>query len=327
MKKQILSMAASLWVHILGIAACTILLPLPWLDTGTVHLFWESLAHDEFRAFAAFDLLIQFGLSVCAWALLYIGFLLIREGWRQRSAERVLKVTRGTAMIETIIVLPAFLIISLGTMQLAINNIAAVLTNLATFQAARTVFVWAGEMQGDRRGASYATLMSKARLQAAQALAPVAPGDYFRNPLILSPTFYQARAGMLGQQLPLAAADQGAIAMPLTFLADLEDLDGALMSAEKKNLSLTRSLDRTSFRVRSVRKLTWAYNATQVIPFAAIGRSGVVVIYAHNIAMPMMTQVFGSQATVAGRTGYYMHITRQFNYGSQVPASPVYPAP
>lgn len=327
MKVRMKTLLAQVWIHVLGISLCAILLPLPWIDLQTVSLFWESLAYEEFRAFTTTDIFLQLGLSACVWAMGYIGFCLIRTAWQQRRGTRVYKVARGTAVVETLIVLPVFLIISLGTMQLAINNIAAVLTNLATFQAARTVFVWAGEMQGDRRGASYGTLMSKARLQAAQALAPVAPGDYFRNPIILSPDFYKARAGMLGQQLPLAASDQGAIAMPLTFLADLEDPDAILMSGEKRNLSLTRSLDKTSFRVRSVRKLTWAYNATTVIPFAVVGRSGVIVRYSHNIAMPMMTQVFGTQATVAGRTGYYMSITRQFNYGSQVPASNVFPAP
>ncbi len=327
MTKRLKSWAATLWVHLLGVILCTLLIPLPWVNEQSLSLFFESLAHQEFRAFTLQDLLIQFGLSICAWALLYIGYQLIRLGWKNRKSGRVFKVAKGTAMVETLIVMPAFLLLSLAIMQLAINNIAVVLTNLATFQAARTVFVWAGEMQGQRKGVGYFTLMNKARIQAAQALTPVAPGDYFRNPLILNADFYKARAGMLGQQLPLAASDQGAIAMPLTFAVELEDLEGLTASAEKENLSLTRSLDATSFRTRSVRKFTWAYNATTVVPFAAIGRSGAVVIYSHNIAMPMMTHILGEKATVAGRQGYYMTISRQFNYGSQVPASPLYPRP
>lgn len=330
MQKKALKILSTLWIHLLGIALMTVLIPAALVDVSVFSSLADSFAYSEFREFTALDLAIQIGLSACSWALLYIMYRLVVEGIRKRKTDRAYKLSRGTVMTETLIVLPAFLIISLGTMQLAINNIAAVLTNLATFQAARAVFVWSGEMHGSR-GGGYMTMMNKARLQAAQSLAPVAPGDYRRNLFITNGDFYRARAGMLGQQLPALFSDQGAIAMPLTFAVELEDLDGVFMSGDKRNLSLSRSLDQSSFRTRSVRKLTWAWNATTVIPVSVqagvVGQSGAVVLYSHNIAMPMMTHIFGEYATVAGRSGYYKTFSRTFVYPAQVPANPVYPEP
>lgn len=322
-KKALLGGIARLFlVHGVGTLVIATLTLVPYLNQGLIESFGAAMAHDEFRAFTAFEIFIHVGLAACAWAFLYIMFRLIMT--RKREGRRVFKVARGTAITETLIVLPVFFILTGAIMQLAVNNIAATLTNLAAFQSARTVWVWAGEWQGDRRGVDYYTLMTKARVQAAYALTPVAPGDFVHNPYFVADTFKQARAGMVANQLPILTTDQGALGFPLAYALELED-PGGLIRSGKKN-SLAQGLDATSFRLRSVRKFTWAYNATHVIPFAALTRAGAVVIYSHHIALPVMPWIFGQSGFVSGRSGYYMTIVREFNFQGQLEANPDWPS-
>jgi len=323
MKRTLSRVLGHFLVHVTGVLAVATLLLLPYLEQSLLDAYATALAYDEFRAFTALEWGVHVGLSLCVWALLVISYKLFSS---RRRKLRAVKVARGSVITELLIILPVWMLLSMGLMQLCITNIAGILTNLATFQAARTVWVWHGESSGNRIGVSYFTIMSKARVQAAQSLAPVAPGDYFHDPFFtVSPALKSARAGMLAQQLPLLMEDQGAVAFPLVYLLELEDIEGVVRAGDKKGLSLARSLDQTTFRLRSVRKLTWAYHATTVIPVMALGRSGAVVIYHHQIAMPLVPQAFGQLKTVMGRAGYYRPIVREFNFAAQRPANPDFP--
>ncbi|MEZ4460816.1 MAG: hypothetical protein R3E66_14010 [bacterium] len=316
---------ATLWVHLLGVTAVVLATTLPFIDASIVQGYALAMEYPEFRTFSARDILLHIGLSAGIWALTYLTFTLIRKRARQRKL-RTVKVSRGSAMTETLVILPAWMMLSMGIMQLSITSIAGVLTNLATFQAARAAWVWSGEVQGNRLGASYSLMLTKARVAAAMSLAPVAPGDYLHDPyFLLSDTLKSARAGMLAQQLPMLSSDQGAIAEPLVYILELEDLQGVIRYGDKKHLQLARSLDSTSFRLRSVRKLTWAYHATTVIPATVLGRSGAVVVYQHQIAMPLVPEIFGEQRNVMGRAGYYLPIIREFDFPAQLPANPSFP--
>lgn len=317
------SLARLVLVHGVGTLVVAMLVLLPYLNQGLIQSFGAAMAYDEFRAFTSFEIFIHVGLSACAWALLYIVVRMVARARKQKD-KRVFKVARGMAMTETLIVLPAFFILTGALMQLAVNNIAATLTNLGAFQAARTVWVWSGEWQGDRRDVSYTTLMTKARVQAAYAIAPAAPGDFFHNPIFVSESFKQARAGMVANQLPLLISDQGALGFPLAYALEVEDVEGLIRNGVSGN-SLATGLDHSSFRLRSVRKFTWAYNATTVIPFAALTRAGAVTIYSHMIALPVMPWIFGSKGYVSGRPGYYMTIVREFNFQGQVAANDAWP--
>ncbi len=316
---------ATVWIHLLGVVSVTLVTTLPFLDMSVVEAYVSAMKMAEFRTFSESDLIIHVLLAACIWALMFISYRLIRTRVRQHKL-RTIRVSRGTAMTETLIILPIWMMLSMGIMQLSITSIAGVLTNLATFQAARATWVWAGEMQGKRSGVSYATVMNKARVAAAMSLAPVAPGDYLHDPFFtVSGSLKEARAGMLAQQLPILVSDQGAVAKPLVYAMELEDIAGVLRQGDRAHLSLWRSLDGTSFRTRSVRKLTWAYHATTVIPAVLLGRAGAVVIYQHQIAMPLVPQIFGQPSTVMGRYGYYRPIFREFHFPAQVPANAKYP--
>lgn len=314
---------ARAWLHVLGTSLVFVLLLIPYLEQSLIDGFVTAMAHPEFRTFGVMEWAIHFGLSLCVWAMIVITYQLVAM---RRKTGRTIKVSRGSAITETLIILPVWMLLSMGLMQLCITNIAGILTNLATFQAARTVWVWSGESQGQRLGVNYATIMSKARVQAAQSLAPVAPGDYFHDPYFtVSPSLKAARAGMLAQQLPLLTEDQGGVAAPLVYALELEDLKGMTSMGTRGGLNLARSLDASSFRLRSVRKLTAAYHATTVVPITVLGRAGAVVIYRHQIAMPLVPQFFGQLGMVMGRVGYYRVIIREFDYGAQRPANPDFP--
>lgn len=317
--------AATLWIHALGVTAVLLVSVLPFVDQHVLSGYALAMQYPEFRNFSSLDLALHVLLSVCMWAMMFIAYRLVMTRVRERKL-RAIRVSRGTAVTETLIILPAWMMLSMGIMQLSITSIAGVLTNLAAFQAARSAWVWAGEAKGNRSGVDYATMMSKARVAAAMSLAPVAPGDYLHDPfMFVSTSMKQARAGMLAQQLPLLMEDQGAVAEPLVYLLELEDAGGLIRMGTKDGLQLARSLDSTSFRTRSVRKLTWAYHATTVIPGSLAGRSGAVVIYQHQIAMPLVPQIFGQQGMVMGRLGYYRPIFREFDFPEQLPANPKYP--
>lgn len=317
--------AATLWIHVLGVTTVLLVSVLPFVDAHVFSAYALAMEYPEFRTFGALDVVLHVLLSMCMWAMLFIAYRLVMTRVKEQKL-RAIRVSRGTALTETLIILPVWMMLSMGIMQLSITSIAGVLTNLAAFQAARSAWVWSGEAKGERSGVNYSTMITKARVAAAMSLAPVAPGDYLHDPFIfLSGTLKQARAGMLAQQLPLLMEDQGALAEPLVYLLELEDAGGLIRSGTKDNLQIARSLDSTSFRTRSVRKLTWAYHALTVIPGSLAGRSGAVVIYQHQIAMPLVPQVFGQKGMVMGRAGYYRPIFRQFDFPEQLPANPKYP--
>ena len=168
MKTKTLKWLGAAWVHVLGVTIVSLLLLLPFVDRVTLQGYAVAMEHPEFRGFTGLDTAIFMGLVICAWSLIVITYRLVALRRKERKI-RVLKTSRGTAITETLIVLPVWLLITMGLMQLCTISIAGILTNLATFQAARTAWVWSGELQEGRRGVSYGTIMSKARVQAAYA--------------------------------------------------------------------------------------------------------------------------------------------------------------
>ncbi len=306
-------------LHLLGVVFVCLLLLMPYIDGHIAEGFFLAMEYSEFQSFTATELALHVGLSASLWALVVITFKLLML---KRKRRKILKVARGTAVTETLIILPVWIMLSMGLLQLSVMNIAGILANLATFQAARTVWVWAGETS---QGVSYMTVMTKARVQAAYALAPVAPGDYIHNPIFVSNSFKAARAGMVAQQIPLLTQDQGNLGYPLAYALELEDPGGLIRTGGAGDLSLWRSLDGTSFRTRSVRKFTFAYNATTVVPFMALTRTGCLLIYSQQIAMPLAPWVFGERSIVGGRPGYYRRFIREFNFQGQVPANRRFP--
>lgn len=266
-------------------------------------------------------------LGALFWATLFaIGRAALRRFRGGPSTVRVVKLSRGTVVTETLIVLPVALLLYIGLVQLSINNIASTLANVATFHAGRAMWVWVPEVNGGRAGATLATALDKARIQAAVALTPVAAGDYIMDFRNLSNNAKKARAGLVAGQLPVLATDQGALVDDTMLIAlSTEDLGGFIRVATRNNQAMSIGLDKSSFRLRSARKFTFAYLSTSIRPIVRNGRAGAQLNYLHFNSMPLVGNVFGTLTTVAGRTGYYASYRREFSLPEQFDANPQLP--
>ena len=70
-------------------------------------------------------------------------------------------------MTETLIVIPVYILVMLGTMQLSQNMMAGLLTTLSAFEAGRTAAVWIPEAESGRNGVSDDLVNDKVRIAAA----------------------------------------------------------------------------------------------------------------------------------------------------------------
>lgn len=228
----------------------------------------------------------------------------------------LLVVQRGSVMVETLIVLPVFLLMTFGIAQLALNNIAVVLANAATFQASRSAWLWLPEARVGRLGNPVSDPMEfvaeKARLQAAAVLTPVAPGDYLRDP-DLPEVAEKARAIFIASQTLFPGTDSGADA--------LQDAPGlATRSASAHTTSFVRAFDTTSFVERTARKFTWAYRLSEVEVLVDDAGEELTVnlTYHHLCVMPLVGAIFGDWMEAGGMlTGHFSTIRRSFTRGQQ----------
>ncbi len=309
MSRTVIQRAASFAiVHSVGVCATLILTHLWIAGPSHFRLVVETLFVPEFAAFTAQDAAHAVVIAAMLWTLVYATFRRARRHLdeRKRSSSRVVSLARGTVVTETLIILPFALTLYFGLAQLAINNVAGILTNLAAFQAGRSMFIWLPEAHVERRETSMDYAIDMARIQAALVLTPVAPADYFTPIGIHSPQSEQTLNAIVGMQLPFIADDLGSYASTeLSLILSLEDAPGLLRQHTRANQSMTRGLDATSFRLRSIRKFTFAYNATMVIPMEVGPTVGATLIYAHHNSMPLVGRMFGKLLTIGGRKGYY----------------------
>ncbi len=208
-------------------------------------------------------------------------------------------------MLESAIVLPVALFLIMGLAQLGIVNIAETLSYFATYEAARSAWVWEGERDAGRMEASIGEpeVEEYARIQAALVLTPVAPGA-FRQSWDLDDRAEKARAMLLAAQIPVPFDDSGnqMLAVSSTYRA---------MGVDPNDTTLSIALDTSSFMGRTARKFTWAYQATDVDYQEETGEVGVEVTYDHYCAFPLVGAAFGDQRTVAGREGFYREMNRE----------------
>ncbi len=281
-------------------------------------VFSLALEDSAFTNFAMRDLGIFFLLSALSWALLFATFQLFRSRKLKRG---VLKKATGSIIAETLIALPVLLTLVFGMIQLSLNYIGAILLDYGTFQAARTVWVWQPEAAGNRAGVSMGLVREMAKIQAALAVTPSAPGDYLQDLFAGSREFKDARAMILASQLPFLAPDMGLYAKPLVYALQLEDL-GGLVETET---FVWRSLGSSSFRLRSVRQFSFAYACVNVSTINNGNEVGARVTYAMYQSMPLVGRIFGGPAAVSGRPGFYSTMDREFKLATQFPANRSFP--
>ncbi len=281
--------------HLLGVAVvfavtCWLLLP------GESRAALYEAAHHGLVASMTPEIALHAGLSACLWALIVIIWKLALTPTPDTS-RRVVK-SRGAVMLETIVVFPVFLMVTLGLIQLALLNTSGLLTTLGAFNAGRTVAVWHPEAMEQRNDVNQDTVEEKARLAAAAAVAPAAPSDFTVD------------TQTCGQSDSLEAR--------LEALADAGHQEEAGVTSDGR-FSLTAAFDQSSFTHRGQSKLQFAHCATDVEYM--VGNDNEVltrVEYQQHMAMPFVHRVFGEMDTVAGRTAMYNTLSREHRTTHQI---------
>jgi hypothetical protein len=212
-------------------------------------------------------------------------------------------------LTETLIVFPLFLLLTFGLAQLALNNVAGILSRVAQYEAARAAWVWTPEARAGRGGVqSGRDVRRRIRLTVALAMAPVASGS-----------FTPRDAGLTrdARRLVRAMADRFPSARRRMRTRGVEGIN-------RGGPSLTRALGTASFGIRALRKLTHAYAATRLEDIRLLEGPktiGARFTYLHFQAMPLVGPIFGHRVSLGRGTGrvegYAQPITREYRLPRQ----------
>lgn len=305
-------------IHVLGVLTTAAVVAMSAFDFSRAHLLWASWMHGLSPDYGA--LFIHLALSACAWALIAIAIAWFRQ--RKSEAKRVIRVARGTAMTEFLIILVPFLLLTSGLAQLAMLNVTGMLADLAVYQAARVAWVWQPEIDAGRAGVTPYRVKDRARTIASMVLAPTAPNDYEVGRAIppgSSNDYRRARAVQVAAFFPNMT--NGSIAYEWSggwtalvsgaFALDVEE-------ASSENLSFYRAFDESSFRHRAARKMTFAeWGLWDDFRVLTGDRTGVEFTYKYNIIFPWFGYIWGQPNEIGMREGYYSPIRRRHTIKSQ----------
>jgi hypothetical protein len=276
----------TLAVTIIFVAMVGVAVPLE-AAASAVEFAW-SIEH--LREAVTIKIAIQLGLAICAWALLYIAFRSVDLGVLASKRPRVVRRARGTVITETLICMPVFLLLLFGMIQLSINNMAGILHQVASFQAARTVWVWEQEP-----GVTEAELKDRVRIAVALSMAPVAPGNY--------PTAYDDSLS--------PRAESTSQFMSARFESFIPGF--SLPSFGSPDLTIPSGLDGDSSHAsRAQSKFRHAYGSTQVNSVS----SGADVTYMHFQSMPLVGRIFGESG--GGQNVYYQRYDLDYSIPQQI---------
>ena len=308
--------------HLIGIAV--VALGSLWLLVGSGHLesMWAIHQHQGSWNLAWPQAPVHAMLAAVVW---FVGLLLWRNGLLAARRDKARLVSaRGTVITETLIVMPVLLLILLGVAQLAVNNIANMLFNYGSHQAARTAWVWHPELAPidggtARMEVSEEQVEDMVRLQLAAAMTPVAPSQFSNQRDIESHSFQQMRALLLSHQQPTPVFDAG-----LQGVETAVDID---IFETANDLSFSRALDGSTFPQRTVRKFTSAYQAVELELLEEEMEIGVDIKYQHQITFPLMGPIFGEPVRVDGVPGPYMRLSSEIFYPKQVAPNAELPRP
>lgn len=312
--------ALSILVRILGhsIGVSVVFIGTFWIH-GTREVatsLAEAWEHGLFEQ-NAMEFWLQLGLSACLWSLIAIAAALGLNASREKEREprRVVLARRGSAMTETLIVIPVLLLLVLGLLQLTLNNTAALFTSLAAFQAGRTVYLWSPEVQSKgwarNDGVSKAEVEEKAKISAASVLAPVTASSY-SDACGTSREFDAKLEAMMSVTLG-AAGSFGA-----TSASGVKALAAGKPLPFQNELTVAKAYDTDSFVLRGPVKMYLAYCHTDVTYRTVDGNNIVGVTYQHKQTMPLVGKIFGS----VGASGVFAQVQRSFSMPEQIHPNP-----
>jgi hypothetical protein len=292
--------------HLLGIAViATALIALAMPIRALLPFLGEIVAHHKFAELTGVEFAIHFGLATVMWlaaVFLYHQFTRIKEVKTVKLQEQA-----GAVLAETIVVLPVMLLIIFGLAQVAVNNIAGMLANVAAYEGARSAWVWAPEINEGRMdgGIDTAAVDERAKIAAALVMTPVAPGDYRQQGLTgFSDEFKNVRKAMFVGQFPVGAAPP---------------VSSALSTGGNLELRFSKALDESSFTERTAKKLTHAYMSVSKADAQVQNEEMVFDFeYLHYQGFPIVGLFLGERVITTsapgGRAGYYSRIKRKVKF-------------
>lgn len=306
--------------HGFAVITLSALVGLPYFDSARLELLWFSYMQQGYSPDWV-SLALHLGLAACLWALMVIGYMLVAQ--RRKTTKKVVKLTRGSVMVETLIVIVPFLLLTSGLAQLVMLNITGLLADLAVFQSARVAWVWHPELQSNRGVTAY-KVKDRARAMASMVLAPTAPNDYKVGreiPPGSTNDFRRQRSGVTaafmhdgatGLEAYSFSGGYAALQAGGAFGLDVEE-------ATPENLSFYKSFDISSFQHRAARKMTFAewglWDNFTIL--SSGGRTGVEFTYKYNLIFPWFGYIWGEPNEVGMREGYYSAIRRRHTFASQ----------
>jgi hypothetical protein len=301
--------------HVTGVVTCAALMLAMGLPEHTFALAFEALRDGFVLGQLKLDGLTLLGLSSLAWGVVYGGIhQMLKHDRRGRrvKVQRVARLSRGTVMTETLIVIPVYILVMLGTMQLSQNMMAGLLTTLSAFEAGRTAAVWIPEAESGRNGVSDDLVNDKVRIAAATVVTPVTPAGF-------ATSCGDADGSESLEKLITGLKAAGHRSEAVSLLSISQGYD--------RNLNVGRGFDVLPAFFRGIPKLTAAYCATSVDSMAQSQEDGVTMVtttvsYRHMAVMPVVARIFGSPDTVGDRAGYFTTITRAYKMPMQISPNP-----
>lgn len=308
LQRKFLPVLATGTFHGLGILLLAILIFIPFITTDAWAIYLQTFSHAAFLSNALWDILLHVGLAACIWAL---GFIAIRLWALRDKPTTSFRAARGSVMVETLIVIVPFLLLTSGIAQLTILNITGVLAHVASYQATRTVWVWQPEADKGRMGVNNTEVNRRARLAAAAIMAPSAPADYSITNSN-DKEFVALRGTMTGAFSPDITSSAGSHGKTIASVAVIGG-----KTAISSNLNYAVAFDSSNFMSRAARKLTFAYAASNV----TVTRGETITTrleYQQNVVFPWFSYIWGTTSVVGGRPGKYVKLTRTFSMPAQV---------
>lgn len=269
----------------------------------TPELYDTSIKH--------FGLLL--GFSTALWVMCVAGWHLGKDRYTRRGRQTV-RLSHGTVMTETLIIMPVFFLLSFGLAQLSINMIAGILANVAGWSATRAVWIWAPEAEAGRRSVDENAVKDRARVAAAMVMTPVASGEYV-NP--------GALFGGGGSDLSSSGTNMRRAIVKGQILVTSDFLIRAASSGTATDTSVQTALGgNTNFVVQSIRKFSRAFQCTSIAIKRENGKIGATFSYEHFIGMPFVGSVMAGNGFFklpdapsdknGYRPGYYLNFTRSY---------------
>jgi hypothetical protein len=327
--------AWSILFHTLATLMVAVVISLPSMNWATLNMLVESYTTQGFEL-NWLRIALHLGLAACLWALIVICYMWVQQRRAEKKdVTRLVKQAKGTVVTEFLIVFTPFILLTSGLAQLAMLNVTGLLADLAAFESARVVWVWAAEVDQPRYKSNYGQeqIKDRARCMASMALAPTAPNDFYLGRSVApgSTNYYRRqRAWVVGAFMPDAtppswnyewSGGQTALTGGGAYDINLRSSGSA-----PQNLTLLSAFDKHGFKWRAARKMTqaewglyWDFDTicpTQCDEVNA-NESGVHFEYWYNLIFPWFGYIWGEHEVIGMREGYYAKIERRHTFPAQ----------